>query len=295
MDFLAVSDPSALRFRRVRVAIGLQWGRFLPTSGEKGPRLLAHRKQLDLMPFYEFVCIPYRIQSVEAVLDRCILQEDHRALWCSIVPLINFGTIEWHQVDRVIPQFGGVQNRPHMALNIDFMHAKDGRGSDQWFLQTYQRWHGFWQPGLRSCLTLHSLLIPAPLQNSFSGRSSPLGGTLSRLIISIVCHLTRSRLRPHRDSQFHIQRDLIGPTQKIRCMPEGYGRRREAAEPVEAARRGVTRRLPTDSRWCQHQSGGIGCGDELTGLPPIHLSHPGDRDPIEYDLPVAAGVPGRAI
>ncbi|MED6179973.1 hypothetical protein PIB30_005772 [Stylosanthes scabra] len=96
------------------------------------------------MPFLEFVCLLYRTEAVEAVLDRSIPQEDHRALWCSIVPLIYFGTIKWHQVDRVIPQFGGVQNRPHAPLNIDFMHAKDGRGSDQWFPQTYQRWYGFW-------------------------------------------------------------------------------------------------------------------------------------------------------
>ncbi|MED6170695.1 hypothetical protein PIB30_033461 [Stylosanthes scabra] len=64
------------------------------------------------------------------------------------------------------------------------------------------------QPGLRTCLTLHSLLIPTPRQTSFSGGSSPLGGTLSRLGLSIVCHLTRSRSRPHRDSQLHIQSDL---------------------------------------------------------------------------------------
>ncbi|MED6197561.1 hypothetical protein PIB30_057555 [Stylosanthes scabra] len=42
------------------------------------------------------------------------------------------------------PQFGGVQNRPHRALNIDFLHAKDGRGSDQWFPQTFQRSHRLW-------------------------------------------------------------------------------------------------------------------------------------------------------
>ncbi|MED6204444.1 hypothetical protein PIB30_009185 [Stylosanthes scabra] len=80
----------------------------------------------------------------EAVLDRHILQEEHRALWCSIVPLIYFGSIEWHQVDRVIPQFGGVQNRPHRALNIDFLHAKDGHGSDQWFPHTFHHWHALW-------------------------------------------------------------------------------------------------------------------------------------------------------
>ncbi|MED6170696.1 hypothetical protein PIB30_033462 [Stylosanthes scabra] len=131
LDFLAVSDPYALQFRHFRVTIGLQvGGRYLPTSDEKGPRLQTHRRQLDLMPFRVFVCLLYRTQAVEVVVDRSILQEDHRALWCSIIPFIYFGTIEWYQVDQVIPQFGGVQNRPHAPLNIDFMHAKDGRGSD---------------------------------------------------------------------------------------------------------------------------------------------------------------------
>ncbi|MED6106147.1 hypothetical protein PIB30_002038 [Stylosanthes scabra] len=92
LDFLAVSGPSAKR-----------WYRYLPTSDEKRPRLQAHRRHLDLMPFSEFVCLQYRTLEVEA-------------LWCSIVPFIYFGTIEWHQVVRVIPQFGGVQNRPHPAL-----------------------------------------------------------------------------------------------------------------------------------------------------------------------------------
>ncbi|MED6215163.1 hypothetical protein PIB30_110686, partial [Stylosanthes scabra] len=47
-------------------------------------------------------------------------------------------------VDRVIPQFGGVQNYPYRPLNIDFLHAKDGRGGDRWFPTTYQLWHGLW-------------------------------------------------------------------------------------------------------------------------------------------------------
>ncbi|MED6131894.1 hypothetical protein PIB30_014342 [Stylosanthes scabra] len=117
-------------FDAIEWPLASRWYRYLPTSDEKEPRLQRLRRQLDLMPFSAFVCLPYRTLEVDAVLDQRILQEEHRALWCSIVSLIYFGTIEWHQVDRVIPQFGGVQNRPHPTLNIDFLHAKDGRGSD---------------------------------------------------------------------------------------------------------------------------------------------------------------------
>ncbi|MED6158174.1 hypothetical protein PIB30_030344 [Stylosanthes scabra] len=50
----------------------------------------------------------------------------------------------------MIPQFGGVQNRPHPALNIDFLQAKNGHRSDQWFPHTFQRWHALW--ATRYCL-----------------------------------------------------------------------------------------------------------------------------------------------
>ncbi|MED6180610.1 hypothetical protein PIB30_011646 [Stylosanthes scabra] len=86
------------------------------------------------MPFSEFVCLPYRTQAVEALRDASILQEDHRALWCSIVPLIYFGTIEWHQVDRVIPQFGG----------------------------TYQRWHGLWATRFAQLFDVAQSADPGP-------------------------------------------------------------------------------------------------------------------------------------
>ncbi|MED6152377.1 hypothetical protein PIB30_091486 [Stylosanthes scabra] len=81
--------------------IYFMWGRYLPTSNEKESGVIHHRRQLDLMTFHEFVCLPYRTDAV----------------------------------DRVIPQFGGVLKAPHQPLNINFMHAKDRRGSDQWWPQ----------------------------------------------------------------------------------------------------------------------------------------------------------------
>ncbi|MED6141701.1 hypothetical protein PIB30_106116 [Stylosanthes scabra] len=68
-----------------------RWYRYLPTSNEKDPQLQRLRRQLDLMPFSEFVCLPYRTLEVEAVLDRRILQEEHRAHLYTLGPLSGTG------------------------------------------------------------------------------------------------------------------------------------------------------------------------------------------------------------
>ncbi|RYQ86392.1 hypothetical protein Ahy_B10g106065 [Arachis hypogaea] len=54
-----------------------------------------------------------------------------------VTALIYVAVIEWHQVDRVLPQLGGVQHRPHAMLDINFLMSKDGRGRDR----TLQSWH----------------------------------------------------------------------------------------------------------------------------------------------------------
>ncbi|MED6147195.1 hypothetical protein PIB30_041849 [Stylosanthes scabra] len=109
---------------------------------EKVPRVLHHRKQLDLMPF---LCL----SPVSNGCGRGCSRSFHPA-GRPLGPL-DFDRptyILWdHRVapgGPVIPQFRGVQNPPHAPLNMDFMHAKGGRGNDQWFPQTYQRWHGLW-------------------------------------------------------------------------------------------------------------------------------------------------------
>ncbi|QHN75675.1 uncharacterized protein DS421_19g637320 [Arachis hypogaea] len=77
-----------------------------------------------------------------------ILAEEHSRLWCACTSLIYFAVIEWHQVDRVLPQLGGVQHVPQPALNIDWLHGKDGMGGERWFPSYYQVWHLSWQTEL---------------------------------------------------------------------------------------------------------------------------------------------------
>ncbi|MED6220208.1 hypothetical protein PIB30_042718 [Stylosanthes scabra] len=267
-------------FDDIEWPLASRWYRYLPTSDEKRPRLQAQRRQLDLMPFSDFFCLPYRTLAVEVVLDRSILQVDHRALWCSIVPLIYFGTIEWHQVDRVILHFGGVQNRPHLTLNIDFLHVKDGRGSDQWFPQTYQRWHGLWATRFEQLFNVAQSADPGPTTDFLQSWIFPARRYLVPANhfhclppdeIPVEATQTQSGPHPARPNVPHVpdnrrpgRRMMVGtrttardwqwldkmmakdapveqPTQKIRRMPESYARRRGAGRPRRGGRAGSRR------------------------------------------------------
>ncbi|RYR60747.1 hypothetical protein Ahy_A04g017803 [Arachis hypogaea] len=84
------------------------------------------------------------------------------ALWRSVTSLIYFAVIEWHQIDRVLPQFGGVQPRPNPALNIDFMMSKDGRGGDRWFPYHLQKWHLYWDSRAETVLRFDVVVDPGP-------------------------------------------------------------------------------------------------------------------------------------
>ncbi|RYR09322.1 hypothetical protein Ahy_B05g077571 isoform K [Arachis hypogaea] len=128
---------------------------------------LASRFGLCFFEFNKFighiiVWEPYSALDVLAVVHPEILTEEHSRMWRAVTALIYFAVIEWHQVDRVVPQLGGVQHTPEDALNVDWLHAKDGRGGDRWFPHYYQKWHEHWENRLDAVISIERVADPGP-------------------------------------------------------------------------------------------------------------------------------------
>ncbi|XP_025674197.1 protein MAIN-LIKE 1-like [Arachis hypogaea] len=109
-----------------------------------------------------FIWIPYNSLDIHHVVHPEILEPLHTALWRFVTVLIYFAVIEWHQIDRVLPQFGGVQSRPQPALNIEFLMSKDGRGGDRWFPYSLQFWHVHWESRADHVLRFDVVPDPSP-------------------------------------------------------------------------------------------------------------------------------------
>ncbi|QHN78142.1 uncharacterized protein DS421_19g658810 [Arachis hypogaea] len=103
------------------------WATYLPRNDAGNQRVVSASLSLDRLRVCDFVWEPYSSPEVSAVVHPEILVDEHRRLWTAVTSLIYFVAIEWHQVDRVVSQFGGVQHLPQLALNIDWLYAKDGR------------------------------------------------------------------------------------------------------------------------------------------------------------------------
>ncbi|QHO22831.1 protein MAIN-LIKE 1-like [Arachis ipaensis] len=78
-------------------------------SSEKGPRVQMWRLKIDLLQAGDFIWMLYSSPDVLQVVHPNVLEPRHTALWQCVTTLIYFAVVEWHLIDRVLPQFGGVQ------------------------------------------------------------------------------------------------------------------------------------------------------------------------------------------
>ncbi|XP_015932086.1 serine/threonine-protein phosphatase 7 long form homolog [Arachis duranensis] len=150
------------RFPRFRLAgydtcswpLASRWSGYNPSYSEKGPRVQSTRLKIDMLQPRDVSVVP--VVHLEALEPR------HMAVWRSVTSLIYFAVVEWHQVDKVLPQFGGVQPLPRPALNIDFLMSKDGRGDDRWFPSALQHWHILWETHVDHVLRFDVVADPRP-------------------------------------------------------------------------------------------------------------------------------------
>ncbi|RYR15847.1 hypothetical protein Ahy_B04g072786 isoform L [Arachis hypogaea] len=105
---------------------------------------------------------PAGTPDVLQVVHPEVLEPRHMMLWWCVTSLIYFAVVEWHQVDRVLPQFSGVQPPPHPALNIDFLMSMDERGGDRWLPSHLQHWHLHWETRADHVLRFDVVDDPGP-------------------------------------------------------------------------------------------------------------------------------------
>ncbi|RYR73362.1 hypothetical protein Ahy_A02g007718 isoform A [Arachis hypogaea] len=150
-----------------------RWAAYLPPNDGKEQKVISYRLALDRMSArdvsimlvminFQILWEPYSAVDVLPVVHPEILTEEHSRIWRVVTSLIYFAVIEWHQVDRVVPQLGGVQHIPEDALNVDWLHAKDGRGGDRWFPHYYRDWHLHWGSRVDAVISIERVADPGP-------------------------------------------------------------------------------------------------------------------------------------
>ncbi|RYR59335.1 hypothetical protein Ahy_A05g025203 [Arachis hypogaea] len=156
-------------FDRFGFPLASRWAEFVLRNDAGAQRLVSTRLVLDRLRVHDFVWEPYSSVDVATVIHLEILADEHRRLWTAVTSLIYFAAIEWHQVDRVLPQFGGVQHLPQPALNIDWLHAKDGRGGTGDFPRIIRSGTSFGRTGFSQSYGSIESSTPVHQQSTLSG------------------------------------------------------------------------------------------------------------------------------
>ncbi|RYQ96835.1 hypothetical protein Ahy_B08g092726 [Arachis hypogaea] len=149
-----------------------RWSGYNPSGSEKGPRVQMWRLRIDRLQDREFIWMPYSSPDILQVVHPEALEPRHMALWRSVTSLIYFAVIEWHQIDRVLPQFGGTwhlhwESRAETVLRFDVV-ADPGPSHEflEWWSQHGKR---FLSPEM-SLGDPRAVLIPIEASQRGAGR-----------------------------------------------------------------------------------------------------------------------------
>ena len=91
----------------------------------------------DIILSTQFIWEPYSDVVVDGMPDYCL---QGRQIWRSVVPLICFHIVEWHQPDRVLRQFGFSQPIPQPPRQTADMHLIKLTSSTTNWMTENQHW-----------------------------------------------------------------------------------------------------------------------------------------------------------
>ncbi|XP_060209365.1 serine/threonine-protein phosphatase 7 long form homolog [Lycium barbarum] len=110
--------------------------------------LKVFRDALDSMTEDQFIWEPYSDELIESLPDYCRVG---RNIWRARVTIFCWDVVEVHLPDRVMRQFGMIQEIPPTPFAFDpthFNHDRRGRPNTNWELE-HAQWLPFWHQRLR--------------------------------------------------------------------------------------------------------------------------------------------------
>ncbi|MED6139833.1 hypothetical protein PIB30_087663 [Stylosanthes scabra] len=111
------------------------------TRDSLAPRVRMWRMVLNGIDYRAWT--PYDDPVLHAVVPGDVVAS--HPSWGIVFPLLCFAIVKWHQVDRVVMQFGANQHIPLRPLNIDVKHRHDGRwGKGEWYPAFLRGWYDMW-------------------------------------------------------------------------------------------------------------------------------------------------------
>ncbi|KAL5141231.1 Serine/threonine-protein phosphatase 7 long form [Glycine soja] len=200
--------------------------------------LIVFRRKLDIMKRHE----PYATTVMSVLPPICLIGS---VAWCTVVPLICFHVVEWHQPDRVLRQFRMQQpipGCPSQPVNIHGITLK-GKQDENWkqlFAPIISQWNNRdeFRVDAEVAETLQYMVSPQGRNTwtiddlmSYVEKITILSKEQER-IIEPVSHGPASE-RQFLAQEFHILQSSV--------ETQGIGRRREAVEAEEYSQQMVDR------------------------------------------------------